>query len=173
MGKLTRDLFIPCLDTSEAKDGSAWVPIDLSTQFELSFEPNEETYSYICYKNDSNEVTGYAPTMDQEIVLDNTNPMYKFAFPLCMSMPTGSDAKVPILLVYPDMTTGEPTRGMVWWDGAVSPDNLNTVDGLLAFGLKFNGDATEGTVAITTTTSGEKKITFTADTATSSTKSTE
>ncbi len=159
MGKLTRDLYIPCLDTSKGSGTATYVPIDLSTVFELDFNPNTETYSYICYKNDTTEITSYSPQMQQEIVLDNTNAMYKFVYPLIMGMPVGSAAKVPVLLIEPDMTTGAATRGRLWKDAVIEPDNLNTVDGKVVFNLDLNGDVTEGTVAKTDGT-----ITFTADT---------
>lgn len=153
--KLTRNLFIPALDVSADAKGE-FVAIDKSTVFEFAWNPNTETYSYICNKNDSNEVTGYAPTMGQEIVLDNDNPMYAFLQPKFMAMPTGSDCTIPCLLIEPDMTTGKPTVGRLWKEATVVPDNLNSVDGKLAFTINFNGDPVAGTVAI----SGGK-ITFT------------
>lgn len=143
--KLTRNLFIPCLDTSEAKDGSGFVQIDKSTVFELAFNANTETYSFICNANDSTEVDSYALSMEQEIVLDNSNPMYNFVYPLCMSLPTGSNANVPVLLIEPD-SAGEPTVGRLWKDAVLVPDNVNTVDGKVAFTLNLNGDYTTGTV---------------------------
>lgn len=153
--KLTRNLFIPALDVSEEKSGD-FKPIDLSTVFEFAWNPNTETYSYICYKNDTNEVTGYAPTMEQEIVLDNTNPMYSFLYPKFMAMPTGADCVVPFLLIEPDMATGEPTVGHLWSEATVVPDTLNTVDGKLVFTININGDPVEGTVS-----RAAGKITFT------------
>lgn len=158
MSKLTRNLFIPCLDTSKGAGEAVFVPIDLSTVFEFAFNPVTETYGYICNANDTTETTGYAPTLPQEIVLDNENPMYKFIYPLCMGMPTGSEAKVPALLIEPDMETGKPTRGRLWPDATVTPDTLNTVDGKISFTLNLNGDFTTGTVA-----KDAGKITFTPD----------
>ena len=113
--KLTRNLFVPMLDVDVLKESptetAEYVPIDLSTIFEFAFNPNTETYSYICYANDTTETTGYAPTMEQEIVLDNSNPLFKVLYPFCMSMPTGSKCTVPCLLVEPDMSTGKPACG--------------------------------------------------------------
>lgn len=157
--KLTRNLYIPALDVSEGKTGE-YQAIDKSTVFEFSWNPNTETYSYICNKNDSSEVTGYAPSMGQEIVLDNDNPIYKFLQPLFMSMPTGSDCVIPCLLIEPDMTTGKPTVGRLWKEATVVPDKLSSVDGKLSFTLNFNGDPVSGTVAI-----ASGKITFTETTA--------
>lgn len=153
--KLTRNLFIPALDVSADHKGQ-FVAIDKSTIFEFAFNPNTETYSFICNKNDSNEVTGYAPTMGQEIVLDNENPMYAYLHPRFMEMPTGSDCVIPCLLIEPDMKTGKPTVGRLWKEATVVPDNLNSVDGKLAFTINFNGDPVVGTVAI-----AAGKITFT------------
>ena len=56
--QLTRDLYVPLIDTSKGTGTAKWVPIDLSTQFELSYNPNTETKSYICYKADYTVVPG-------------------------------------------------------------------------------------------------------------------
>ncbi len=156
--KLTRDLFVPFLDTTKgAVDGTyEWVPIDLSTVFNLGYNPQTETYSYICYKNDSTEITGYQPSMEQEIVLDKDNKLYEFMFSFMRSMPTGSDAKVPVMLTYPDLKTGKTTEADVWKEAVISPGALDSVEGKLTFTLQLNGDITKGTVAIT-----EKTATFT------------
>ncbi len=160
MSQLTRDLFIPCLDTNKGDGTANWVPIDLSTQFEFSFNPNTETKSYICNKNDSTVVSGYAPEFPQEIVLDNSNPMYKFMDEFLHSYPVGAEANIPLLVVRPDLETGQPTVGQMWADCIVVGDTLNTVDGLLSFTIHPNGDPTDGTVAITGA-GDEKKIEFT------------
>ena len=160
--KLTRNLFIPMLDTDYMADAPTgtpvWVPIDLSTVYEFAFNPTTETYSYICYQNDTNETTGYAPTMEQEIVIDNENPLYKSLYPFMMSMPTGSKCTVPCLLVEPDMTTGKPTRGRMWKEATLSPGTVNTVDGKLTFTLNFNGDQVQGSVS-----KSDSTVTFTPD----------
>lgn len=144
--QLTRNLFVPLIDTNKGVGDPVWVPIDLSTQFEFSYNPNTETKSYICYKNDSTEVTGYAPELPQEIVLDNTNPLYKFMDEYLNSFPVGASAKIPFLLVRPDLTTGEATHGFMWQTATVVGDTLNTVDGVLSFTITPNGDPVDGTV---------------------------
>ena len=160
--KHTRNLYVPCLDIdvlSGANTGTPnWKPIDLSTVFELSLNPNEETYAYIKDANDYSEITGYAMNMSQEIVMESTNPIYANMRPFMMGMPTGSAAKVPVLIVMPDMTTGEATEGYMWADATVSPQAINSVDGKLTFNLNLNGTPVEGTVAGV----GTETITFTA-----------
>lgn len=160
--KHTRNLYVPCLDIdvlSGANTGTHnWKPIDLSTVFELAMNPNEETYAYIKDANDYSEITGYAMNMSQEIVMESTNPIYSAMRPFMMSMPTGSAAKVPVLIVMPDMATGEATEGYMWADATVSPQAINSVDGKLTFNLNLNGTPVEGTVAGV----GTDTITFTA-----------
>lgn len=153
--KLTRNLFIPCLDVNKGVGTASYKPIDLSTIFELSWNPTEETYGYICDANDTTETTGYAPELPQEIVLESTNDIYQFVDELFWEFPVGSAATVPCLIVRPD-SNGAPTVGMLWKKATISPTALNTVDGKYTYSLKLNGDPTPGTVAISGST-----ITFT------------
>ena len=159
MAQLTRNLYVPLVDTNKgATPGTYnWVPIDKSTQFELSWNPNTEERSFICYKNDTTEVTGYAPELPQEIILDNENPLYKFMDEYLFSFPTGTSAMIPFLLVRPDRDSGSATNGLMWEKATVVGDTLNTVDGLLSFTVTLNGDPVEGTVSGL----GTEKVTFT------------
>lgn len=161
MAQLTRNLFVPLIDTlkgaSAAKGTYNWVPIDLSTQFELAYNPNTETKSYICYKNDTNEVTGYAPELPQEIALESDNPLYKFMDEYLNSFPVGSAAQLPFLFVRPDVEAQANNKALMWEKATVVGDTLNTVDGILSFTISLNGDPVEGTV----TGLGTASVTFT------------
>ena len=152
MANLTRNLFVPYVDANTMKraigetvegEGYAWTQIDKSTIFALAFNPQEETLGYIDEANDTTYVKSYQPELPQEIILDNTNPLFAVMYPFCMAMPTGGDAEVP------DMTTGDATEGTLWKKAIVSPTDLNTVDGKLTFTLKLNGGFERGTVAVT------------------------
>lgn len=158
MGQLTRNLYVPLLDKNKGKgDDYDWTQIDKSTQFELDYGANTEDKSYICYKNDFQEVTSYSPELPQEIVLDNENPLYAFMDEHIHSFPVGEDAKLPFLFVRPNLETGEATEGLVWKEATVTGDTLNTVDGALSFNIHLNGDPVEGTV----TGLGTSKVVFT------------
>lgn len=151
MAQLTRNLFVPLIDTlkgASAGEGTfKWVPIDLSTQFELAYNPNTETKSYICFKNDTNEVTGYAPELPQEIALESDNPLYKFMDEYLNSFPVGSSCgRCRSCSCRPDVETGEATKALMWQEATVVGDTLNTVDGILTFTISLNGDPVEGTV---------------------------
>lgn len=147
MAQLTRDLYVPLIDTTKGSGTPKWVPVDFSTQFELSYNPNTETKSYICYKADYTVVTSYAPELPQEIVLDNKNPLYAFMDEFLNSFPVGAAAEIPFLFVRPDLTTGAATKGLMWEHAVVTGDTLNTVDGVLSFTIALNGDPVEGTVS--------------------------
>ena len=153
--KLTRNLFVPCIDTSRGSGNPVYKPIDLSTIFELGWNPTEETYGYICDANDTTETTGYAPELPQEIALESTNAIYQFVDELFWEFPVGSDAEVPVLIVRPD-SNGAPTVGMLWEKASISPTALNTVDGKYTYSLKLNGDPVSGTATISNGT-----VTFT------------
>lgn len=150
MAKLTRDLFIPLIDrnklTGVTAEGFDWVRVDKSTIFALAFNPQEETFGYINAPNDTTEVTSYQPELPQEIVLDSSNPLYVAMHEFAMSMPVGSNAEVPCLLVMPDASTGEPTKGYLWEHATISMQELNSVDGKLTFTMKLNGVKKDGTV---------------------------
>lgn len=155
MATLTRDLYIPLLDANSIRKAIGqeptdsdydWVRIDKSTIFALSFNPQEETYGFIDTANDTTYVKSYQPELPQEIILDNSNPLYTLLHPFCLMMPTGSNAEIPLLLVTPNMETGAATEGRIWKANIVSPGELNTVDGKLSFTNKMNGDQIVGTV---------------------------
>ena len=158
MGKLTRDLYRPYLDVNQGDGDPEWVRIDKSTVFALEFNPEEETVGYIDSSNDTTEVSSYAPTMEQEIILDSDNEMYQFIEPFCMEMPTGSSAVVPVLLTEPDAAGGETYTGRVWYDATITPSSLDTVEGKLVFTLNLNGTQTVGTA----TFDDDGGVTFTA-----------
>lgn len=162
MADITRDKFIPMIDIAD-NEGSGphtanYVPIDLSTVFELVYNAQTETYGYICYANDVTEINGYQPSMEQQIRIDGTNPLYKWMLPYMRSMPTGSDAVRPVLIVYPDLTTGEATDGDLFPEAKVIPGTINSVDHILTFTLSLDGNRQPGTVAKT-----GSSVTFTPD----------
>lgn len=156
---LTRDKFVPLIDLTRGAEAGTydWAPIDLSTVFEMAYNPTTNTLSYICYPNDVTELSSYAPSMAQEIKIEKDNPIYDFMLAYMREMPTGNAAQVPIMVVYPDKTTGAPTEADVWDEAVLVPDTINTVDGKLTFTLNFNGTRRSGTVSGI----GTETVTFT------------
>lgn len=150
--KITRNLIVPLIDTAGkwtgtgADTGAKWVPIDKSTTFEMQYNAQTDTASYICYKNDYTVHTGYQPGMDQEIALYEGNEMYTFINDLRHKMPVGSASTFPCLIAEVPAAGAGETTGQVWVETLITIDTLNTVDGVLTFHLDFNGDPVDVTV---------------------------
>ena len=75
MTKLTRDQFIPFLDTTKDTTfaTSTWKRIDYSTIFELTMNEQEEDMDYICYPNAVTEINSNKPELPQEIAVYEGN----------------------------------------------------------------------------------------------------
>ena len=146
MTKLTRDKFIPFLDT--AKDltfaTSTWKRIDYSTIFELTMGEQEEDMDYTCYANAVTEINSNKPELPQEIACYEGNPIYDFMFQQFYDMPVGADVKVPFLMCFGG--TGKKAWRCV---ATITSKVLNTVDGKITFSIKMGGDIEKGTYTIT------------------------
>lgn len=145
MTKLTRDKFIPFLDT--AKDltfaTSTWKRIDYSTIFELTMGEQEEDMDYICYANAVTEINSNKPELPQEIACYEGNPIYDFMFQQFYDMPVGADVKVPFLMCFGG--TGKKAWRCI---ATITSKVLNTVDGKITFSIKLGGDIEKGTYTI-------------------------
>lgn len=146
--KLTKDKFIPFIDTSDTASGSNWQPtwkqIDLSTIFALNPNPQEETYDYICYESAVTEVSSYQPELPQEIALYEGNPVYDFMFQKFYEMESGA-LTVPVLICF----GGSAKKAWQLKNATVTMGELNPVDGKLSFTLNLGGTRDKGTYAIT------------------------
>ena len=159
MTKLTRDKFIPFLDT--AKDltfvTSTWKRIDYSTIFELTMGEQEEDMDYICYANAVTEINSNKPELPQEIACYEGNPIYDFMFQQFYDMPVGADVKVPFLMCFGG--TGKKAWRCI---ATITSKVLNTVDGKITFSIKLGGDIEKGTYTISggapTFTSAETSV---------------
>lgn len=152
--KLTRNLYIPYIDTSGKGGGAGatWVRIDKSTKFDLALNPQDDTKAYIDAKNDSTIISSYQPELPEEIVLESTNPCYKYVYGLVKAMPVGSDAVVPVLVLMPQVGIASETvtaetvfDAILWRESILELDTLSSTDGTLSFSLKLNGATQVGT----------------------------
>ena len=145
MKKLTRNQFIPFLDT--AKDSTyasnTWKRIDYSTIFELTMNEQEEDMDYICFANAVTEINSNKPELPQEIACYEGNPIYDFMAKEFFEMPTGSDTKVPFLMCFGG-TGKKAWRCMA----TITSKVLNTVDGKITFSIKLGGDIDKETYTI-------------------------
>ena len=146
MTKLTRDKFIPFLDTTKDLTfaTSTWKRIDYSTIFELTMGEQEEDMDYICYANAVTEINSNKPELPQEIACYEGNPIYDFMFQQFYDMPVGADVKVPFLMCFGG--TGKKAWRCI---ATITSKVLNTVDGKITFSIKLGGDIEKGTYTIT------------------------
>lgn len=142
--KLTKNNFIPFLDTTKGGATPSWARIDKSTIFALNPNPQSEDVDYICYESPVSEIDHYEPELPQEIALYEGNPMYDFIFGLFFDLPVGSAAKVPALLCF----AGTGKKAWLVKDDVVVLGELNPVDGKLSFTLKLGGDIKKGTYTL-------------------------
>jgi hypothetical protein len=145
MTKLTRNEFIPFLDTAKDStfEANTWKRIDYSTIFSLTMNEQEEDMDYICFENAVTEINSNKPELPQEIALYEGNPMYDFMAAEFYSMPTGADTKVPFLICFGG-TTKKAWRGMA----TITSKVLDTVAGKITFSMKIGGDVEKGTYTI-------------------------
>lgn len=148
--KLTKNQFIPFIDTSETIHSGTWTPtwkrIDKSTIFDLNPNAQTKELDYISQELPTEEIESYKPELPQEIALYAGNPIYDFVFNRLYGLHVGDAAIAPVLLCFPGTTTKKAWQIQRC---VLVPGNLNTVDGKLSFSLKFGGDIERGTYTIT------------------------
>jgi len=146
MTKLTKDTFIPFLDTTKdlTLATPTWKRIDKSTICAITAGEVEEENDYICFKSPVTEISANKPEMPQEITLLEGNPMYDFISKEFYDLPTGENCKVPFLFCFGGMDKRA-------WQGicTISSKVLDTVAGKLTFAMKMGGDIQKGTYVIT------------------------
>nr|DAK60357.1 MAG TPA: GTP-binding nuclear protein [Caudoviricetes sp.] len=151
--RLKKHQFILFINTSKTTDKN-WARIGKSTVFSLAFNAKTEESDYIEDESPTTELTGYVPSMDQELVTNEGDPAFDFIYEMVKSRATGEDAKKEFLLVF----AGTKTPYDAWScpSCTIEIKELNTVDQKITFALHL-GPITTGKVAITA-----NKPTFTA-----------
>ena len=155
-----------------------WLQLKKSTSFNLSLNPVTKTYSFISEENEVEEITGYKPSLPQEIVMFKGEPDYELAFDLLYHRRTGGEAHKQVLIVfyqeerkYTPSGGDEKTIFMGWLvDALVKVNNLDTENEHIALDLALNHidecavEIAAGRVStIKGTFSGAKNETFTPD----------
>lgn len=130
-------------------EGYDWVRIDKSTLWELSSNPQTETYQYIDAAADTTSVTGFQLSMPQEILLDEDNKCFRAVDHYFQHFYTGNDAIVPAAIAFPFYSadgTLDKTKwiGLVWDEATLMIDSLNTVDKKYNMTINYNGDPKRG-----------------------------
>lgn len=141
-------------DTEAEPSTPSWKRIKKSTELTLSFNPETEEFDYIADENPTTELTKYVPTLEQPLKMYEDEPDFEYFWEKCYNLPTGSAARVPMLIVFMFGAEGSGSSAAykAWQvDCMVSFNEMNGVDSELNFELLFGGTIKRGTVTVTGT----------------------
>ena len=149
--KITKDKVMVFLDTSKTRNSESWLPawnrIDKSTVFDLAFNPESEEVDYIDMPAPTQEISGYKPSLPQEIGCYRGNPIYELVEYMMIHLPVGDDTRVPALVVWPPREDGS----MEAWqckDSVLLINNFQPVDGKATFTVDLGGNKDVGTATV-------------------------
>ena len=133
--KLKKSQYMIFLDIAKDLTMQAcdWKRITKSTVFELSMNPQSETYDWIDQDIPEEVVENNQPEMGQEVAMYEGDPLFDFIHDLFISCPTGEAVKVPYLNCFGG-SAKKAWRGIA----TILFDTLNSVDGKITFTIKIN-----------------------------------
>lgn len=149
----SREDMIPLIDMNAIKrflgvetdgDGHAWTRVDKSEIDEITFDAQTETKKYIDTKNDYTYINSYNMSEPQEIITDGNNECYSLLYEYSMHRPTGSDAEVPCMQLFPSVMEPGKADAFLFENAMLVPGTINFVDKKLTFTMQFNGDMQRG-----------------------------
>lgn len=148
--KLRKHMFMLFIDTTDGLAEPTWARVGKSTIFELTLNAETVTNDYIEDENATDEVTGYKPTMSQELQTIKGDPAYDFMEKMFRDLPIGEAVKHKTLLLFPnEIAEGKVTSFNAWQCNAtLIPNALNTVDQKITFDITFSGTIERGTATV-------------------------
>lgn len=141
--KITKNLCMVFVDTSDGAEVPVWKRIDKSTILSIAMNAETESMDYISQELASEEIKSYKPSMDQEIATYKGNTIYEFMFQKFYNC---SLAHGKTLICFP-----ETEKGKQAWeidDTTFTLNEMNYVDGKITWGMKFGGDIKRGTYTV-------------------------
>ena len=147
---LNRSKSLIFMDTGDSTSSHEWTRIDKSTVFDLQLNAETVDYDFIDDDNTVTELDKYKPTMDQEIVTVEGNPMYEYMETLFYELPSGEDAKKPTLVVFPRNISSGTTASYHAWlcpKSTLTIKNFNSQDKKIYWTIGF-GNITKGTAKV-------------------------
>ena len=141
--KITKNLCMIFIDTSEGSGGPTWTRVDKSTILNIVMNAETESMDYISQELATEEIKSYKPSMDQEIATYKGNPIYEFMFQKFYNCDL---AHGKTLICFP-----ETEKGKQAWeidDTTFTLNEMNYVDGKITWGMNFGGDIKRGTYTV-------------------------
>lgn len=142
--------------------GTTYDPVGIySEDLEQDFGTQEKTSHYVYQKGSVSVVTGYEKAVSVDTLVDSTDPVYVFVSSLVKGNKTLDACKAEIVVA--DMWTlaaGKAEARKYSCTIVPGKDKNSASDGFsITYEIKFNGDPTQGTVAV----DASLKATFTAN----------
>lgn len=134
---------------------TSWTRIRKSTAFNLSMNPVTNEFDYIADETPTTELDHYAPSLNQSLTMYKGEADYEKIFPKFFNMDVGSDASMPVLIVFfqegLDKTGETQTHFKAWQapNARFVANELDSVAGTLTCDLYFNGGIEKGYVTVT------------------------
>lgn len=142
MGLIHKTKFVPFIDTSKT-DTPTWVQLEKSTNFSISFNPQEKTFDFISSESPQTEIDSYQPSLSQSITMYDDQPDFDAIFDMCFNLPTGGDAHRKVLLAFyarkSEALDSDTTYYEAWLvDSVVKLGTLDSVNQTIDFDLPLN-----------------------------------
>ena len=141
--KITKNMCMPFIDVS-ATSTADWQRIDKSTVFEIEMNAETESFDYISQELPTEEIAGYAPSMDQEIATYRGNPIYEFMFQRFYNCSTAHGKS---LICFPADESGKQRAWLVT-DTSFVLNAMNWAEGKITWSMRFGGDIQRGTYTV-------------------------
>ena len=137
-----------------AKPRDSLVRVCKSTAFDLNMNPQTKEYDYIADEVPTTELDRYSPSLNQALTMYKGEPDFEALKGKFYNLAVGSEAKVPVLIVFfyepldtDDMGSAKVFRAMYAPNAVMVINNYNSVESTLTFDLHFNGGLQSGHAA--------------------------
>lgn len=141
------------LDKTPKEEAPTWFRVKKSVSLDLTMNPELKEYDYIADESPTSELDKYAPAISQDLTMYKGEADYDFVFERFFNQSVGEDAHTNVLIVFykhPVDEAAEPTHFKAWMtDSILSINDMNGVDSVLNFDVKFGGTTKKGYVTVT------------------------
>lgn len=140
------------LDKTPGEASPTWFRIKKSVSLDLTMNPELKEYDYIADESPTSELDKYSPAISQDLTMYKGEDDYDFVFDRFFNQSVGEDAHTNICIVFYKEPADEettPTHFKAWMsDCVLSINDLNGVDSVLNFDVKFGGTTKKGYVTV-------------------------
>lgn len=140
------------LDKTPKGDSRTWFRVKKSVSLDLTMNPELKEFDYIADETPTQELDKYAPAITQDLTMYKGEADYDFIFERFFNQSVGEDAHTNVCIVFYKEPVDEdesPTHFLAWEsDCILSVNDLNGVDSVINFDVKFGGTTKKGYVTV-------------------------